>query len=159
MKKQEDKKSKSRLRNANPAPWVIQPQAMSAPLDPLESALAVAALIAAPYPEEVEAIENVIRFVRGRRCGEPLDIPRSDLLLALSIIISSLEEAPPPEIGELFDLLDITHGIRRRPVPDRVFATAPPYASSVVAPRRLRPFADPYGPVSPSSVNSSRFTV
>ena len=86
MKKQKNQRSTPRLRNEKRDSR--EPRTADVGPDPLESALGMAARIAEPYPEEAEAIENVIRFVRGHRYGRPGDVQRTDVLLALSIAVA-----------------------------------------------------------------------
>jgi hypothetical protein len=146
------KKQKRSNRNPNRDSRAVA-QSRTTPIgsDPLESALGLAAKIAEPYPEEAEAIENVIRFVRGHRNGRPGDIRRADVLLALSILITALDREPTPEEQEMFVFLDVLLGAppQRGPI---VPATVPPYASSVATPQRPRPLVSRYAPMSPSHV-------
>jgi hypothetical protein len=157
MKKQQTKKSKPRLRIADRDPRAAAPlHAMAPGLDRLEEALGMAARIAEPYAEEAEAIERVIRFVRGHGRGEPRDIRLTDVLLALSILITATDRDSTPAERELFAFLDALLGVPPRIAPVPMSATVPPYASNVAVPQRPRPFADPYAPVSPFPVISPR---
>ena len=76
--------------------------------DPLETALAAAALLAEPYPEEAEAIDNVIRFVRDYRHGRLARVQLRDVLLALSIILGATDHDLTPEERDMLDVLEIT---------------------------------------------------
>lgn len=65
----------------------------------VEWALDVAAKLAAPYPEEVESVENVRRFVRLKLAGCPsAEVRLTDLMLTFGIIIAAIEPiaSPPP---------------------------------------------------------------
>src|SRR5262245_48082730 len=146
MKKQKNKRPNPRLGNVkrdSRAP--AHPRTPATDADPLESALGMAARIAEPYPEEAEAIENVIRFVRGHRHGQPGDVQRADVLLALSILITALDRDPTPEERQMFMFLDALLGGPPRGGPAAP-ATVPPYAWSVATPQRPRPLASHYAP-------------
>jgi hypothetical protein len=75
--------------------------------DPLESALAAAALLAEPYPEEAESIDNVIRFVRDYRHGRLAEVRLSDVLLALSIILGATDHDLTPEERDMLRALEL----------------------------------------------------
>jgi hypothetical protein len=150
MKKQKNKRANPHVRRANrDSRATAQQRATAAAPEPLESALGMAALIAEPYPEEAEAIENVIRFVRGHRHGQLGDVRHSDVLLALSILITALDRDPTPEERQMFVFLDTLLGVSPRGVRG-VPATVQPYASSVAAPQRPRPLASHHVPMSSS---------
>lgn len=57
----------------------------------IEWVLDVAVRLAAPYPEEVLAIENVRAYVRAHRAGEPATIAVDDVLLAFGIVIAAID--------------------------------------------------------------------
>jgi hypothetical protein len=158
---------KQKTNRANPRPRAVtQPRTTATGCDPLESALGMAARIAEPYAEEAEAIENLIRFVRGHRDGQPGDgrpgdgppgdrppgdrppggVRRTDVLLALSILITALDREPTPEERMMFAFLDALLGVPPRGVP-AVPASVPPYVASV-APQRPRPRVSRYAPTS-----------
>src|SRR5687767_6357849 len=65
--------------------------------DSIEWALDVAAKLAAPYPEEVEAIESVREFVRSKLAGKPAEVRLRDLMLTFGIIIAAIERDLEPE--------------------------------------------------------------
>lgn len=72
----------------------------------LETALAAAARLAAPYPEEAEAIERVIRYVRSLSYGLPDRVQLRDVLLALSILWTAPHRAPTAEDLESYAFLE-----------------------------------------------------
>src|SRR5687768_2770873 len=112
MKKQPNKKSKPRLQNAHRDPQVAAPPRATAPgLDRLEEALGMAARMVEPYPEEAEAIERVLRYVRGPGGEEVRDVGLADVLLALSILITALDREPTPEERQMFAWLDALLGV------------------------------------------------
>lgn len=145
MKKKKNRTANPRLGNVKRDPRPVAHPRTATDSDPLESALGLAARIAEPYPEEAEAIENVIRFVRGHRHGQPGDVRRADVLLALSILITALDREPTPEEQQMFMFLDALLGVPPRGAPV-VPAAAPPYASSVATPQRPRPLVSRYAP-------------
>lgn len=59
--------------------------------DSIEWALDIAAKLAAPYPEEVEAIENVRAFVRAKLAGQAATVRLVDVMLTFGIIIAAIE--------------------------------------------------------------------
>lgn len=65
--------------------------------DSIEWALDVAAQLAAPYPEEVEAIENVREFVRAKLAGKAAEVRLTDLMLTFGIIIAAIERDLTPD--------------------------------------------------------------
>ena len=140
MKQQQSKKTQPRLRIAARDPRAAAPSRATAPdVERLEEALGMAARIAAPYPEEAEAIERVIDFVRAHGRGEPRDLQLEDVLLALSILITSLDRDITLEERELFAWLDAVLGVPQRAAPVPMTGTIAPCASSVAAPQRPRP--------------------
>lgn len=62
----------------------------------IEWVLDVAVRLAAPYPEEVLAIENVRAYVRAHRAGEPATIAVDDVLLTFGIVIAAIDRWSPP---------------------------------------------------------------
>jgi hypothetical protein len=76
--------------------------------DPLESALGAVAQLAAPYAEEAEAIDNVIRFVRHHRHGRPAEVRLTDVLLALSILLGAIDRDLTPEEREMLAVLELS---------------------------------------------------
>jgi hypothetical protein len=65
--------------------------------DSIEWALDIAAKLAAPYPEEVEAIENVRSFVRAKLANQPAQVRLVDVMLTFGIIIAAIERDLGPE--------------------------------------------------------------
>ena len=57
----------------------------------IDWALDIAAKLAAPYPEEVDAIERVRSFVRAKLLGRPAQVRIADVMLAFGIIIAAIE--------------------------------------------------------------------
>lgn len=106
MKKQKPKTTKPRARSS-----IHDSRAVRRPLDPLESALGAAARLAEPYPEEAEAIDNVIRFVRDHRHGHAAEVRLSDVLLALSTILGATDHALTPEERSMLGILEVSLGI------------------------------------------------
>lgn len=119
--------------------------------DCARDALDLAARIAEPYPEEAEAIERVTRFVRGHAAGEPL---RSDVLLALSILITAVDHDSTEEQQALFTLLDtLLAGSPRSAAASN--PTVLPYVSRAAVPRPSRPLAHRCAPARPLSTLST----
>jgi hypothetical protein len=56
-----------------------------------EWALDIAAKLSRDYDEDQEAIENVRAFVRGWLDGRPVELPLTDLLTAIAILLSAIE--------------------------------------------------------------------
>jgi hypothetical protein len=69
----------------------------SALRDSIEWALDIAAKLAAPYPEEVEAIENVRAFVRAKLAGEEAQVRLVDVMLTFGIIVAAIETDLGPQ--------------------------------------------------------------
>jgi hypothetical protein len=69
----------------------------SALRESIEWALDVAAKLAAPYPEEVEAIENVRAFVRAKLGGQAAQVRLVDVMLTFGIIIAAIERDLGPQ--------------------------------------------------------------
>ena len=69
----------------------------SALRESIEWALDIAAKLAAPYPEEVEAIENVRAFVRAKLAGEAAKVRLVDVMLTFGIIIAAIERDLGPQ--------------------------------------------------------------
>jgi len=65
--------------------------------DSIEWALDIAAKLAAPYPEEVEAIENVRAFVRAKLAGQAATVRLVDVMLTFGIIIAAIETDLGPQ--------------------------------------------------------------
>lgn len=63
----------------------------------IDWALDIAAKLAAPYPEEVEAIENVRAFVRAKLEGKAARVRLADVLLTFGIIIAAIERDLTPD--------------------------------------------------------------
>jgi hypothetical protein len=59
--------------------------------DAVEWALDLASRIAAPYPEEQDAVERVRAFVNARLAGIPADLDVNDVMLTLGILIAAIE--------------------------------------------------------------------
>ena len=57
----------------------------------IDWALDIAAKLAAPYPEEVDAIERVRAFVRAKLLGKPAQVRVADVMLAFGIVIAAIE--------------------------------------------------------------------
>jgi hypothetical protein len=83
-----------------------------------------AAQIAKPYPEEADAVERVIDAVhaRGHGRGEPHGARIADVLLTLSILITSLDRAPTLAERQMFAALDALCGVRPRSSPAAALA-------------------------------------
>lgn len=106
MKKHKPKTTQPRAQRASRAP--CERCRTMAAAGSLESAfdLDLVAQLAAPYAEEAEAIEHVIRCVRELRCGRPVQIRLADVLLALSILLSAIERDLTREERELLATLE-----------------------------------------------------
>ena len=110
LKKPKTKTAKTMIRRSARAPQATQPLRSDYNADqndPLEAALAAAALLAEPYPEEAEAIDNVIRFVRDHRHGRLAQVRLRDVLLALSIILAATDHALTPEERDMLGVLEL----------------------------------------------------
>lgn len=109
MKKPKPKTAKTMrrrpARNSQPTP--LRPDTEQDRSDPLEAALAMAALAAGPYPEEAESIDNVIRFVRDYRHGRFAEVQLRDVLLALSIILGATDHDLTPEERDMLGVLEL----------------------------------------------------
>ena len=93
-KKQKSKPERSVMRDAGDLDWKPLYSALQ---DSIEWALDVAAQLAAPYPEEVDAIESVRAFVRAKLAGQPAEVRVRDLMLTFGIIIAAIERDLEPE--------------------------------------------------------------
>lgn len=58
--------------------------------DAVERVLDEAALIAMPYPEEIEAVERVHAWVRARQAGREAHVRPADVVLVLSLVLAGL---------------------------------------------------------------------
>lgn len=89
MKKKKEKQRRgTTMHDAGDLDWKPLYRALR---DSIEWALDVAATLAAPYPEEVEAIERVRSFVRAKLAGRPAEVRIDDLLLTFGILIAAIE--------------------------------------------------------------------
>ena len=95
MRKKKENKPRERntKREAGDLDWVPLAWALQ---DSIEWALDVAAALAAPYPEEVEAIERVRAFVRAKIAGRAAEVRTDDLMLVFAILIASIERDVGP---------------------------------------------------------------
>jgi hypothetical protein len=120
-KKKENKpRERSTKRNAGDLDWKPLYRALQ---DSIEWALDVAATLAAPYPEEVDAIERVRAFVRAKLAGRSAEIRIDDLMLAFGILIAAIErDIGPIRITPTVRLALLTGGPQ---VPTRLARPAP----------------------------------
>ena len=93
-KKQKNKPTRNVMRDAGDLDWKPLYRALQ---DSIEWALDVAAKLAAPYPEEVEAIENVRAFVRAKLAWQAATVRLVDVMLTFGIIIAAIERDLEPE--------------------------------------------------------------
>ena len=107
MKKPKPKTAKTKIRSVRDSQPTPLRRNYDDRSDPLEAALAAAALLAEPYPEEAESIDNVIQFVRDYRYGRPAEVPLRDVLLALSIILSATDHDLTPEERDMLGVLEL----------------------------------------------------
>jgi hypothetical protein len=115
MKKQRSKTSRPCARSSSRAQRTVRRPAIDrTPPDPLESALAAAARLAEPYPEEATSVDNVIRFVRDHRHGQPAQVRLSDVLLALSLILGATDRKLTPEERDMLAVLEFSLGTSAR---------------------------------------------
>lgn len=82
------------LEDAGDLDWKPLYRALS---DSIEWALDVAAKLAAPYPEEVEAVENVRAFVRAKLAGQSAQVRLVDVMLTFGIIVAAIETDLGPQ--------------------------------------------------------------
>ena len=57
----------------------------------IDWALDIAAKLAAPFPEEIEAIENVRTFVKARLVGRPAMVKIADLAITFAVLLTAIE--------------------------------------------------------------------
>ncbi len=84
----------SALEEAGDVDWKPLYRALQESID---WALDIAATLAAPYPEEVEAIERVRVFVRAKLLGRPAQVRIADVMLTFGIIIAAIERDLSPD--------------------------------------------------------------
>ena len=87
-RKQKNRPTRHAVRDSGDLDWKPLYRALQ---DSIEWALDVAARIASPYPEEVEAIESVRSFVRAKLAGRPAQVRLRDVMLTFGIIIAAVE--------------------------------------------------------------------
>jgi hypothetical protein len=97
-KKQKNKPTRNVMRDAGDLDWKPLYRALQ---DSIEWALDVAAKLAAPYPEEVEAIESVRAFVRAKLAGKPAQVRLRDLMLTFGIVIAAIERDLEPQVAPI----------------------------------------------------------
>jgi hypothetical protein len=143
-RKQKNKPKRNVMRDAGDLDWKPLYRALH---DSIEWALDVAAKLAAPYPEEVEAIENVRAFVRAKLAGKPAEVRLRDLMLAFGIIIAAIDRDLTPDGRAVLAPIRVAFDVSTRVLPDRFRIPAAwelwepavtrhcPGAHSVVTPR------------------------
>ncbi len=151
MKKQKPKTTKPRARRSSRDPRTTERlSADQEHPDPLESALGAAARLAAPYAEEAESIDNVIRFVRNHRHGQAAEVRLTDLLLALAIILGTTERDLTPEERDMLTVLELSLRLPTHAGMVRVPGAAA-HLPLAIAPRRCAPRASCCAPPSSPS--------
>ena len=114
-RKQKNKPTRNAERDAGDLDWKPLYRALQ---DSMEWALDVAAMLAEPYREEVEAIESVRTFVRAKLAGRPAQVRPRDLMLTFGILIAAIERDLAPDRRAVLAPLHLAVGGSVTPLPE-----------------------------------------